>query len=153
MHRTFKKIIVLALIAHSINAHALSNYWQHVFGQGYDIYHTDIDAKTYLAISCGEGANAENSVYIYNQQKNKIFKTSEYNLFEFVIDEQVYPIPSKTDTMRLAASWISFIEAIKGATHFTVYIDGKRLLNAHPSLKNATQVFFDIDCKPKASWD
>ena len=142
---------MLAILAYSSNSFGLANYWQYEFGQGYDIYAIDINAKTHMSISCGEGNNDENSVYILKD--NKILKDSEKNLFEFIINERVYTIPASTDYTKAAASWTDFIDGIKSATHFKMYVDGKLYLEASPSPQNTNQVFANIDCKPKAIWE
>jgi len=147
--RLLSKIsLTIALLSAVIPVYAVPNVWGAGFGMGVFEHIITSPQHTGLNISCtntpDDNQVLQHSVLVTLPDGNVLSSHDKNTLITLVTGDEQYNVPSSLGWRNGDNDWVSFIDAIKKATSFDIYLNDKKVGSFSPSAGNISKVLSDM---------
>ncbi|MBZ7483650.1 hypothetical protein [Klebsiella oxytoca] len=129
-------------------AFAVPNIWHSGFGMGMSGYIITSPQHTGLNISCtsnpDENQVLQHSVLVTLPDGRTLSSQDDGTAITLVTGGEQYGVPASLGWRNGDNAWVSFIDAVKKATSFEVWVNDKKVASFTPSASNVHKVLADM---------
>ncbi|MEX6157462.1 hypothetical protein [Providencia manganoxydans] len=148
MKRLSYLALTAALLSAVPTAYAVPNIWGSGYGMGVFEYIITDSQDTELNISCTSNPDdtqvLQHSVLV-TLPDGRILSSHDENIqITLVTSDEQYGVPPSLGWRNGDNAWISFIDAVRKATSFEVWINNKKVARFTPSSSNIHKVLADM---------
>lgn len=145
-------VFTATLLGAVSTAYAVPNIWSSGFGMGVSEYIITGSQNTELNISCTSNPDdaqvLQHSVLITLPDGKILSSHDENTHITLVTGDEQYSIPPSLGWRNGDNAWVSFIDAVRKATTFDVWVNDKKVASFAPTTNNVLKVLADMsDCK------
>ena len=147
--KIFSSIALTAVLLSAVPAaYAVPNIWSESFGMGVFEYIITGSQNTGLNISCTSNPDdtqvLQHSVLVTLPGGKILSSRDENTRITLVTGDEQYGVPSSLGWRNGDNAWVSFIDAIKKAISFDIYLNDKKVGSFSPSAGNVSKVLSDM---------
>lgn len=143
--------LTAALLSAVPTAYAIPNIWSSGYGMGVSEYIITGSQNTELNISCTSNPDdtqvLQHSVLVTLPGGKILSSRDENTQITLVTGDEQYGVPPSLGWRNGDNAWVSFIDAVRKATSFDVWVNDKKVASFAPSASNVHKVLADMtDC-------
>lgn len=146
--RFMHAILSAGLLTFAITAQAVPNMWSSGFGMGVTEYIITSPENVMLNLNCTGNPDEQNTlqhhVMLTLPDGSGADSQDEKTAITVVTDDQPFPLPSSLGWRNGDNAWVSFIDAIRKATSFEIYVNDKKVGHFSPPAGNVRKVLADM---------
>lgn len=151
MKKLLSIVLTATLLGAVSTAYAVPNIWSSGFGMGVSEYIITGSQNTELNISCTSNPDdtqvLQHSVLVTLPDGKILSSHDENTHITLVTGDEQYGVPSSLGWRNGDNAWVSFIDAVRKATSFDVWVNDKKVASFAPSASNVHKVLADMtDC-------
>ena len=146
MNKCLKALLITSAVLSSTAAYAIPNIWNSGYGQGITENIIENEQGDTFTISCDEGYSDNGELTgasFYLANGDDLSPSEEYSV-ELLIKGSAYWIPDSLGWRNGDNAWFDFLEVIKTATQFDVYVNKKKAASFSPSIQSANKVLDNL---------
>ncbi|MCW9614093.1 hypothetical protein [Klebsiella michiganensis] len=140
--------LIAALLSAVPTAYAVPNIWSSGFGMGVSEYIITGPQDTGLNISCTSNPDdtqvLQHSVLVTLPGGRILSSHDENTQITLVTGDEQYGVPRSLGWRNGDNAWVAFIDAVKKATSFEVWVNDKKVASFTPSASNVHKVLADM---------
>lgn len=144
--------LAVVMLASASVAQAIPNMWSSGFAQGVTEYIITSPEKVVFNLNCTTSPDEQNvlqhSVYLTLPDGTLLNSHDDGTDITVVMDDSQYPLPPSLGWRNGDNAWVSFIDALRQAANFDVYVSDKKVGTFSPGLKNTQKELSDLsECR------